>query len=506
MRWIFLCFWPWAFTVQGQVIWNFNEELDNYDAWIRDIKETNTGYLLVGRSFQVPFSSAAVVLRTLDENGTQVLASSILQGVNGPDASSLMLGATPGTNLAFGVLGGDSAGFFRYEFDDALVPLDTTYYLDSVSNHIYMENVVLTGNGGALLLGGGANPSGSPVRSELLLLNSLGEVVNWRSMEALTGIHMPMHGIRDSSGFIVSVIGSAQLFGNYSSSEFQYFSSDLAPLEGVAGPQLWIGDPMTGVSVTFTDNPCILPLPSGNLIVSGTYGNFGNGYGALLVRMDRDGEVLGNFYPLHPFIYDHTAALEAIHSDADGNILFCQVENLQFSSDGAGGITPHNPSEPSRIRVMKLDTAFNVLCEYLIDGFDSTDDSYYIPTRIKLTSDGNILVIGSRKRLNGTNRTGLWATKISSDACINGVAEFSSLRMASLFPNPGRGNITLMLNGEASNGTLILQDALGRLCNTVPMRQGQAQFNVEELAIGIYTFRVLDTIGGTLAIGKWVKD
>lgn len=505
MRWVVFLIWPWTFLVQGQVIWSFTEETGTYDAWARDIVETDGGYILLGNRFSGPQGTGEVVLRTLDENGLVVQASSFWQNSGLHDACCLEPSASGDGYIALGVIRGGGT-FFRYAFDNALDPLDTTYYSGSGLDLLYMENVVNTGDGRVMLLGGASVPGTFPSRSEFLLLDSAGDALNWQTMESLTGVLMPMHGIHDSSGFIVSTIGSAQVFGNYSVSEFQYLSDDLTSIQGIASPQVWIGEPQNGINARFTDNPCMVPLPSGNLVVSGTYGSLGAGQGGVLVRMSRNGELLGQYFPPHSFMFDHTAALEAIHLDASGDLLYCQVENLQINPNGSGGLTPHDPHEPSRIRVMKLDTAFNVLCEFLIDGFTGSDDAYYIPTRIKPTSDGDILIIGSRKMLNGSNRTALWATKISAEACISGVAESSRSAAAILYPNPGRDHFTLVLNGEAVKGTLLLHDAMGRSCGTAQISHGQAQFEASELPAGVYLYQAMDALGHKLATGKWVKE
>ena len=75
-----------------------------------------------------------------------------------------------------------------------------------------------------------------------------------------------------------------------------------------------------------------------------------------------------------------------------------------------------------------------------------------------------------------------------------------------IMPNPGTDGFSLMLNGESRNGSLFVLDAFGRNVGNVPIRQGQARFDAQGLAPGVYVYRANDADGRLRATGRWVKE
>ncbi len=161
--------------------------------------------------------------------------------------------------------------------------------------------------------------------------------------------------------------------------------------------------------------------------------------------------------------------------------------------------------EPNRIHVYKLDTSLNVLCEHILDGF--AENAYYYLNRIKATDDGGFLLLGGRRDFNDpSGYFAAWAQKFGPDDCVVGIDEQPVQERANVFPNPGREGFTLLLNGEAIAGNVLLHDARGSLVGVTTMRQGQARIDANQLPSGLYLFRVQDTRGATVATGRWVKE
>jgi len=87
-----------------------------------------------------------------------------------------------------------------------------------------------------------------------------------------------------------------------------------------------------------------------------------------------------------------------------------------------------------------------------------------------------------------------------------GTPDISSSGGMVVFPNPGREGFTLLLGGEAINGTMLVLDALGRAVGSAPIRQGQSRFDAAGLAPGAYVYRALDAQAVPRATGWWVKE
>jgi hypothetical protein len=315
---------------------------------------------------------------------------------------------------------------------------------------------------------------------------------------------IPLQGFHDASrGYFLGVLGSVLGSGFARRSQFMWLDEDLNITQHFHPQEP--APPTSGNILTISDSPCAVPLPSGDIVVSGTYGSFTSGTNCLLLRMNGNGDTLAYFLPPQGSSSDHTAALEALTMDADGNLLYCQMENLQFALNSQNELSPFEPTEPSRVRIMRLDTSFNVLCEQVIDGF--AEDAYYLPTRIKPTSDGGYVVIGTRRVVNATERAGMWAAKFPSSACVNSISEIPTVLEHRVFPNPGTDGFTLLISGPSiARATIELLDALGRIVGAAPLYDSKGWIPTDQLAPGMYHYQVVDTQRTVLAQGKWVHE
>ena len=168
---------------------------------------------------------------------------------------------------------------------------------------------------------------------------------------------------------------------------------------------------------------------------------------------------------------------------------------------------PPNPevgTQPSRIRLYRMDTLLNVECEFLVDGFE--DNAYYYLTRVKATADGGALLIGARRDLLTMEQPRGWIMKLGPDQCYTGIDEHERTK-ATVYPNPGHGTFNVVLNGPiVVGGRLDLFDAVGGHVHSIGINGGWASVDTSMLATGLYVYRITDGMGHVLASGRWVKE
>jgi hypothetical protein len=280
------------------------------------------------------------------------------------------------------------------------------------------------------------------------------------------------------------------------------FSSDLEYLDGF---------PLTSLGGTGSVHPHdsivrndlhMTALAADTLIVSGRFGNtFPDGLRTALVRLAPDGSFAGTFLPRSDYPHDFVGTRQGHEMNTDGKIVFAMVENFF-----PGPPTPELGTAPSRIHVYRLDTLLNVECEHIVDGF--VDNAYYYLTRIKAASDGGVLLMGSRRDLNTMGQPQGWLMKLGPDQCTPlGVEEQAQLQRVEVFPNPGSDGFTLLLNGPAVHGArLELFDALGARVRSEAMNTNTIQVNTQDLASGLYVYRVTGRDGRVLGSGRWVRE
>ncbi|MBP8824798.1 MAG: T9SS type A sorting domain-containing protein [Flavobacteriales bacterium] len=244
-------------------------------------------------------------------------------------------------------------------------------------------------------------------------------------------------------------------------------------------------------------------LAGDTFLVSGRFGNLEpeKPMRAALVRMAPDGSYHGTFLPVSGYDDDYIAYRQGHDMTPDGKVVFAVLENF---------VT--NPLEvqmgmaPSRIHLYRLDTLLNVECEYIVDGF--ADNAYYFLTRIKATSDGGVLLMGSRRDLNTMAMPRGWIKKLDAEQCNPvGVEDLQQLRTAEVYPNPGHEGFTLLLSGPVVPGAhLMLHDAMGHLVREAPLQHNTLQVDAGDLSTGLYVYRILGRDGTMLGSGRWIKQ
>lgn len=502
-----LLFSALTFVANAQSEWTYLESKTNCNAWTRDILELPDGYVIAATVREGPPGSNAAVLRKLSPTGLLITGYTLPTTGSLPNVCCLTPPTADRPVTAYGVLVQPDGvpAFFKQPIADDLSPIAGSNYAVPGRERLFMENLVEIATGEVLLMGGGIPGTTAFMEGHAIRLGSDGSELGRTQFLSQNGIDViPLQGFYDEArGYMLGMLGSVLGSGFYRLGQFLWMNDDLVvtqhflprePVQPVGSPHL-----------TITDSPCAVPLPSGEIIVSGTYGTLTQGTGCLLLRMNADGDTLAYFLPPRGTLRDHTAALQALTMDADGNLLYCQMENLQPSYNLQGEITPLEPTEPSRVRIMRLDTSFNVLCEQVIDGY--AESAYYLPTRIKPTSDGGYVVIGARRQLNSTERAMMWAAKFTDAACVNSVVEHQSLLDHSVFPNPGVDGFNVVLSGpRVPQATIQLMDALGRIVATSLLHDSKGWLSTEQLAPAVYHYQIVDSRNTLLAQGKWVRE
>lgn len=510
MRWSTIGVCAWALSAQAQTEWSYQEAFPGSNAWTRDIIELPDGYLLATTVRDGPPGSADVVIHRLTSTGSLVSQTSPQLNGSLPNVCCLTSSTDFEDFSAYGVLLQQDGipAFFKHVFNSGLVTTVGMVYPVPERQRLFMENVVLGDSGKVLLMAGGIPGTTAYMEGEIVQLDQDGIQLGGLTLLSQNGLDViPLHGLHDATrGTVVAVLGSVLGSGFYRSSHFLWIDHSLEVPQYFFAPERVTGGPLpTGTVMRITDSPCMVPLPSGNFVVSATHGSLTQGTGGLLLRMTDNGDTLSHFLPPDPFHLDHTAALEALAMDENGNLLYCQMENLQIALNSQGEVSPLEPVQPSRIRILKLDTAFNLLCEQVIDGFE--ENAYYLPTRIRPTSDGGYVVIGSRRQLNTVDGAMMWAAKFGPEACVNNIAEASAPVRHRVFPNPGVEGFNILLSGPPLSGASVqLFDALGRRVASSAVHENKAWLSATHLGSGAYVYQVIDRNGIPVAQGGWVRE
>lgn len=487
--------WLMVFSAMGQVGWQYLDNVEWHNSWARDMLEINGQTVLVSTSMQEPTSK--LLIHILEEDGSLVQTRTISTGADDPDVCTITAGED-GQHLdlwgSFGYFGGDPA-FFNYrlnsvfQLEDSLIhnlPLQTGFWR--------ADNIVRLADGNTLLMGYGS--LGPTWYSSLLLSDGSAEPVFDRLFTSeLPQWIMAQHGVPFGEGALVALQGGTPVPPGVKRSEYLYLDGQLEVNSSFIGPNVYTGGISSWADSVIMDQPYVYALPSGNLIISGKMGTLATSWN-VVIKTTGDGELLSTYFPPRPFVHCVTPRLQAMDIDQAGDLLFCQMEDLE----------PYNlfaPTRPSAIRIIKLDTSLNVICENLIDG--SLEDRYYLPTRIKATDDGGYAVLGASYEVGSPLGTSLWVAKFPGSACTTAIDDIGAVNNVSVYPNPGNEELHVVLDPSAQ-GVLELVDVAGRIWCSVPLISGRALVRTSTLAAGVYFYRSIDPAGRSQAQGKWVKQ
>ena len=348
----------------------------------------------------------------------------------------------------------------------------------------------------------GKEPPTTIVPNRLILVRSstTGILQDHAKYGTGNGILLPRRSVLLGSDTIVTSITGGGNIPAPGLSNFIFLNEDLDLIGGFPATNVFNDGPATSGNVLF-NGMYIHMLDPTTLVCSGEYGTGDTGYRAAIVRYSLNGDHEAQFTPVSGFFHDGWAIIQGHDILPGGGLVHAYVENFH----------PYPPNvqmgdNPSRIRIHRLDTMLNPLCDFVIDGFE--DSTYYFLNRIKATSDGGVVVMGSKRDLNTMGLPQAWVRKIAPNDCLTSIPEIRSGQQEVLvFPNPGTAGFNLHLQGPVVHrGKVHLHDMHGREVLVEPLNMSQAYIPAEELASGIYLYRVVDAHGRAVASGKWVKE
>lgn len=359
------------------------------------------------------------------------------------------------------------------------------------------------GQDGLLYLTGSLQPTGALTPSRLLLLRADPDtgVINYRIAGEGGGFRVGRCILPADSSVLVPMFGSLEE-GPLGYSTINRFNMNFDFLDGFPLTSM-SGTGMTGpVDSVIHDVMFSTKLSGDTLLVSGRFGTiFPMGMRAAMVRLAPDGTYAGLFLPRSQYTHDFVGARQSHDMTPEGKVVFAMVENF-FT----GPPDPVLGTWPSRIHVYRLDTLLNVECEYIVDGFET--NTYYFLTRIKATSDGGLLLMGSSRNLGTMEEPQGWIMKLGPEQCLPlAVEEVAMMHGINVFPNPGTDGFTLVLNGPPVQGARMeLLDTMGQVVRQGKLDQSVMDVATDGLAPGMYLYRVTDRLGHVLGSGRWVKQ
>ncbi len=493
-----------GFAANAQSTWQHELPVNNRFVRITDATETEDGYSLVS-TLHVPTTfdmQGPGMAEKLDASGNMI-ASRLIWADSLTSPFVIIPNPSNGTFDILGDYGMQGEyGVFRVCLDNELNGIDSSLYHIPDAIGASLDNAMRASNGDLIIPAFYGLTLDAPHTSMILFRTGAdGDSIN--SIRFISPWVLISRGVIESASgeYLIGCAGAPGL-PEYSVFFVSYlrFDPDINYLGGFSGPRIDGTNALPTLQNTLYDQHCFLRLESGNLLVGGKIGSLSSGHKGAIQKITDEGAWLGSIVFDTPFHNDHPAILRNLTRDADGNLLFAMVANFE-----SGPPSPFLPEEPSRVHVYKLDTALNVLCTNIIDGF--AENAYYFVDRIIATSDGGYLLVGSRVDLSDPERPWVgWARKFSPDDCFTGMDEEAGAPLVHAAPNPGSDELRLTLNGPNRQATATLFDLNGCAISMEPLRFGQARFDTHDLAAGVYAYVLTDASGQRIASGRWVKE
>ncbi|MBX2980804.1 MAG: T9SS type A sorting domain-containing protein [Flavobacteriales bacterium] len=367
-------------------------------------------------------------------------------------------------------------------------------------DRLFFQNISIDVNG-QLFITGYSWPYSSIFNPNRLLLGRIatdGSDLSYILLGTGPNYRVGRHAVRSDTLMMVSMDGGSGM-GPDGISKVLRFDEEFNYVDGFALPSLGGSGNFFELDSVMKDCLYLTASVTGSTYMSGRFRTASLGTRAALVLLSAEGQYMAQFMPRSQYFADYTGSYQGHDTLSDGRIIFAMVENFF-----PGPPDPELGNEPSRIRIYRLDSLLNVECEFLLDGFE--DNAYYYLTRIKAASDGGVLLMGSRRDLLAMEQPRGWIMKLGPDQCHMGVQEHRSTE-ATVFPNPGHGGFTVLVNGPAiRGGQLELYDALGGQVAAIEFDGNIATVDASILANGLYVYRIMDRTGLPLARGRWVKE
>jgi hypothetical protein len=193
-------------------------------------------------------------------------------------------------------------------------------------------------------------------------------------------------------------------------------------------------------------------------------------------------------------------------TDPDTNSRGAEIESVDYYYPGAiyvGG--PHylqgiTGQDPNWFYLTRLNDTLGVEYEKYIGG-----DDYYWLTSVVATTDGGVLLAGTRETVGGIqlHRNG-YIIKFDSTGCPTKIPEGSMVQVkeALVYPNPGT-NI-LLVRTALLNTIFSMYDINGKLLASQSIKQNITKINTTPLPPGTYIWQLSDPTK-VYESGKWIK-
>lgn len=493
-----------ASTAVAQTTWSYLSPASDRTIRVTDIHEHSNGTLLLCAEHNLDESAYTTRLVSLDTEANPTLSRAIWS--DGAFASAyVMLGSTISSQVQIlGALNEDPqmASMFRYTTNPDLQPIDSSVYVFNEVNTLAVINAVVTSDGRTVAAASAANTVDGWTNTQILLeLSEQGDSLH-SDIRFSNGVLTPRDiALLEGDTLLVSTLGifESPYFPQWSFSCFSKFNTGLDMVGGFISRPFDGGSSAIGFGNTLLDGLHMSVLESANLIITGNPSG-GEFYRTVVLKLGPSGEWKGVFTPQSEYPTDHPAVMKSC-TLANDHVLVASMENLSLGQISGSVFIPDHPNQ---VKIFKLDTALNVICTNIVDGF--VENAYYWVDRIKATSDGGYLLCGGRFDLDQPNsRLVGWVQKFGPDDCFTSIEEGFHDLDATVSPNPGTDHMRVQLNGPIVSGFVSLWDMNGREVGRAALSGNSADLDTEELEAGVYAYRVTDAKGELLANGRWVK-
>lgn len=264
----------------------------------------------------------------------------------------------------------------------------------------------------------------------------------------------------------------------------------------IIGPGAW------NTVATFDDNLSALRLASGNLLVCGTYNQLmqPDPWNPVAVqRLTPEGVLLAIrkfIHPVNPAITMRPGIMRGMSPFNESTFAFAFADYAWQSSPW-----PY-ATETSNIHVLKLDTALNILGEFVFNG--DAINRYHFLSSVVASPDGAVYVMGSVYDHDADDpMPKAWVARIGPEQFVS-VPQAAQAGFA-IFPNPGAEGFHLRMANPIAGASLRLHDAQGRLLREQPLTEAQSWFNTDGLPAGLYLVHITARDGSRFS-ARWVKE
>ncbi len=381
-------------------------------------------------------------------------------------------------------------------------PIEHLFHpVDDGMKYLVFQNVDQDG-AGRFFISGGARSNFNSLPDQLLVasLDEDGEGFIWRLYGDTPGWRNGRHVIPQDGSMLVAMDGGGTEFGFSALTRYVSFDNGLEYVGGFPGTSVSGNGSTDRADSTLTNAMYMTPQAHDSIIVSSRFGNISTGLRSVVLRMGPDGRYGRIFLPRSDAPQDYPGTNQSHDLLPNGDLVFAMMENFF-----PGPPDPQESPFPNRIKVFRMDTMLNTLCTYTLDGAD--DGSYYYLTRIKATSDGGALLMGSIHAAGTNDPPRAWVARLGPDFCATGIEERQPDNVAHVYPNPGTNGFTLALNGTVQHGGMVeLSDPMGRQVTSARLINNMATVDAERFAAGLYHYRVLNRSGSLVTSGRWIKE